>query len=108
MKRKMGMYFQLEADDNKESLSIVKQALNRLGQLEDEGVEVQYFELRVKKSKELQGANLVSMKLDGNGSTFIENESAYRWDEAFVNAFDKIHDQLRIRSGHSAKSLQYA
>jgi hypothetical protein len=108
MKKKIGMYFQLETDDKKESLSMVKQALNRLDQLEDEGVDVQYFELRVKKPNKLQNPNFVSMKLDGNGSTFIENESAFHWEEAFMNGFDKIHNQLKIRNESFANILQYA
>ncbi len=107
MKKKIGLYFQLEAKDNKESLSIVKQALNRLNQLEDEGVDVQYFELRVNKFNGLSDTNVVSMKLDGNGRTFIESESGYRWDDAFINAFDRIHDHTRTGFGRPASAIQY-
>lgn len=106
MKKKIGMYFQLEADNNKDSLSVVKQVLSRLGQLEDEGVDVQYFELRVKKMQGQQ--NLVSMKLDGNGDTFIESETAYHRNEALNNGFDKIYDQLGIKNERFVKVLQYA
>lgn len=107
MKNKMGLYFQLETGNPKDSLSVVKQALKRLDQLDGEGMDVQYFELRIKKPEELKGSNELFMKLDGEGRTFIENETSKSWNEAFLRAFDKIHHELRQINDLSA-TVQFA
>lgn len=108
MKNKIGLYFQLETDDPRDSYSAVKQTLHCLEQLEDEGLNVQYFELRLKKLKGLQKAEGVFMKLDGEGGTFIENEASSNWNLAFDNAFDRIHHNLKNLSASYSGSLQYA
>lgn len=108
MKNKIGLYFQLETDNPQDSYSAVKQTLNRLEQLEEEGLNVQYFELRLKKLKGLQKAEGVFMKLDGEGGTFIENESSPRWALAFDNAFERIHHNLKNLNSYYAGTTQYA
>jgi hypothetical protein len=107
MKNKIGLYFQLETEDPRDSYSAVKQTLSRLEQLEEEGLNVQYFELRLKKLKGLQKAKGVFMKLDGEGGTFIENEASSQWSQAFDDAFERIHHNLRSLNSSYSDSVQY-
>ncbi|MGH2644637.1 MAG: hypothetical protein ACRDE2_11855 [Chitinophagaceae bacterium] len=107
MKNKIGLYFQLETDDPRESYSAVKQTLSCLEQLEAEGLTVQYFELRLKKLKGIQKTAGVFMKLDGEGGTFIENEVSPGWSQAFESAFGRIHNNLRNLSSYYSKGVQY-
>lgn len=106
-RNKIGLYFQLESQDHGESLSMARMALNRLAQLEDEGVALHYFEMRYKDLVDSQRPKQIYIKLDGDERTFIEYEASSRWDEAFIKAFDRIHDQLRSYST-DYKIPQYA
>lgn len=108
MKNKIGLYFQLETDDPRDSYSAVKQTLYCLEQLEEEGLNVQYFELRLKKLKGLQKSEGVFMKLDGEGGTFIANEASSQWNQAFDDAFARIRHSLRDLNNSYSHSAQYA
>lgn len=95
MNTKIGLYFQLEMNDPKDTFALMKLAVNRLEQLENEGVDVEHLELRLSESSSLQIKKQVYIKLDGSGRTFIDSETSSRWDDAFITAFDRIEDQFR-------------
>lgn len=105
MKNKMGIYFQLEMNDPKDTFSLMKLAVNRLEQLQDEGIKIEYLELRLHKSPFHQTKKQAYIKLDGNGSTFIDSGTSSRWDDAFITTFDRIHDQLRNHKTKSPESI---
>lgn len=95
MNTKIGLYFQLEMDDPKDTFSLMKLALNRLEQLENEGVEIEHLELRLHESPFPHTKMQAYIKLDGSGRTFIDSEISSRWDDAFTTTFDRIQDQFR-------------
>jgi hypothetical protein len=95
----LGLYFQMEVGDPKSSLSLIELALDRLKALEQKKMEFEYFELRLSKLGDAPQNKQVSIKLDGEGHTFIDSETSSRWDDAFLNAFDRIQDQLTVSPG---------
>lgn len=94
MQSKIGLYFQLEANDQITSLSLVKQAINGLEQLEKKNMDVEYFELRIRELDEIEGDKQAYIKLDGEGNTFIDSGKSVTWDGAFKNAFEKVAEKL--------------
>ncbi|GAA4312448.1 hypothetical protein [Compostibacter hankyongensis] len=95
MQEKIGLYFQLEIEDPRASLSLVKLALDRLSQLKKGDMQVEYFELRLHRIAGRQKDKQAYIKLDGEGHTYIDLDTSSRWDDAFMNAFDRIRDRFR-------------
>lgn len=93
---KFGLYFQMEVGDPKSSLSLIELALDRLKGLEQKKMDIEYFEVRLARLGTLPQNKQVSIKLDGQGHTFIDSEVSSRWDDAFLNAFDKIQGRLIV------------
>lgn len=94
MRPKIGLYFQLEVDNPKTSLSLVKQAIHQLEQLEKRNLEVEYFELRMRELNEIHRGKQAYIKLDGEGNTFIDSGKSITWDGAFMNAFEKVEGKF--------------
>lgn len=95
MSTKIGLYFQLEMQDSKDTFTLIKMALNRLEKLKDEGVAVEYLELRLTDSQYGKFKKQAFVKLDGNGRTVIDSETSTRWQDAFSIPFDRIGEQFR-------------
>lgn len=94
MSTKIGLYFQLEMNDPRDTFPLMKLALKRLEKLENEGVNVEYLELRLTESHQGPTNKQASIKLDGDGRTFIDSEVSTHWDDAFTVTFDRIQNQF--------------
>jgi hypothetical protein len=102
MNTKIGLYFQVEIGDPIASLSLINLALQRLEQLGKRNVPVEYFELRLNGTGPNKHAYV---KMDGGGKTCTDSGTSSRWDDAFLNAFDKVRDQLQYPAAKPAMAV---
>ncbi|HVB04353.1 MAG TPA: hypothetical protein VNE41_11610 [Chitinophagaceae bacterium] len=92
MNSNITLNFHLEMASQDIAISLMRLAIGNLEILEKSGIEVEYFELRLQPME--QGKKKVYIKIDGDNRTFIETDISFRWDSAFLAAFERILEQF--------------
>jgi hypothetical protein len=94
MKNSIGLYFQLEIKEGKQALSLVRQSLKKIEQLEDAGISVEYLELRAKEFPHYGSDKEIWLKIDSNKGTYIASETSDNWDDAFKNPLRTVEERM--------------
>ncbi|HLR38451.1 MAG TPA: hypothetical protein VK084_10410 [Chitinophagaceae bacterium] len=108
MENKMILNLRMEEVGNTEKIySLIALVSEKLKQLEFSGIEVEYFELRLKQKDFFSTlAKEAYIKIDANNHTFTGNEVSNFWDDAVKNLCDKIKNQfLACKTNISTKGL---
>lgn len=94
MKNSIGLYFQLEIQEDNRAISLVRQSLRKIEQLEKAGISVKYLELRAKELPVLSSDKEVWLKIDSDKGTYIASETSDNWEEAFKNPLKMVEERM--------------
>lgn len=94
MKNSIGLYFQLEIKESKQALSLVRQSLKKIEQLEGAGISVKYLELRAKEFPYRSFRKEVCLKIDSDKGTYIASDISFHWDEAFLHTLKEVEERM--------------
>ena len=94
MENIIALNFHLDIENSSLSLSLMREALDRLEELEEAGIPVEFFELRAGNPKPGQSRKKIYIKIDSSTRTFTDTESAPEWLEAFDKVFDRVFDRF--------------
>lgn len=94
MENKLILNLRLEVGDQKKIFPLMSMVIRKLKQLEISGIEVEYFELRLRRLNQLSRNKEAYMKIDANNRTFTDSEVSSNWDEAIMNPCERIRQRF--------------
>jgi|GEM_PF-5132631 hypothetical protein len=94
MENKLILNLRLEVGDQKKIFPLMSVVIRKLKQLEVSGIEVEYFELRLRRLNQLSRNKEAYMKIDANNRTFTDSEVSSNWDEAIMNPCERIRQRF--------------
>jgi hypothetical protein len=86
--------FHIALEDQQAALSLMRLALSKLEQLEEAGIEVEYFELRSQLLSQPQKNKRIYIKVDSYNESFMDAEVSAGWKDAFLRTFEKIYSRF--------------
>jgi len=94
MNNSINLYFHLEIKDIDQVISLVKQSLNKIEQLEDAGIPIGYLQLRAKELLDSHADKEIWLKIDSNKGTYIGSDAAFEWDKAFITTVTNVEKRM--------------
>lgn len=81
-------------DDPIASFSLMKLVMDNLGKLQEFCSGLKYVEVKLLHSATAEN-KMAHLKLVGDSNNILETSSSKRWDDAFMNAFDKVRSRFQ-------------
>lgn len=94
MKNSIGLYFQLEMKEEGLALSLVRQSLKKIEELEDSGIPVKYLELRARELPGSRDGKEIWLKIDSDQRTYINSDHAFEWEQAYSDTFSSVEKEM--------------
>lgn len=90
MDKKITLTFRLDIDNPDSYFSLLRLVLKRVEQLEEQGIPVEFMELRMFPSPGSSRIKEAHIKIDSPDCTVNESSRSFRWDDAFLSVFEKV------------------
>ena len=94
MENKLILNLRLEVGDHRKIISLTGLVLKKLKQLEVSGIQVEYFELRLRRLSQMSRNKEAYMKIDANDRTFTDTEISSRWADAILTPCDRLKQRF--------------
>jgi hypothetical protein len=103
MKSLSGLYFHLEIKDNDQVLSLVRQSLEHIEQLETAGIHIKYMQLRANELPSLCSNKEIWIKIDSDKGTYIASNASVEWTQAFTNTLKAVEEKVLYKEADYVK-----
>lgn len=94
MNSKLILNLHLEIGDVQKRLSLMNLILKKIKELEVARIDIEYFELRLRRQHPLSPRKEAYMKIDANNWTFTDSEISNRWHDAIVNPCERLRQRF--------------